>query len=366
MTREALARILGVPLTDLQRAKASLPVTLGGLGLRLAQDHAPAAYSTSFMDSQPLVSSLLAKPGQEDQSPESSQDEVSAPQLPPALLTLLAGKQGEEEVTTQSLQGVTQKAASLKKDLNNHHLLSEQISREGDVRDIARLASLGLPHAGDFLNAVPNPVLGLHLRPQELISVLRYRLGCPIYIKAGPCPACSRPSDQLGDHAMNCGNQGERISRHNRLRDALHDAAAAAALGPVKEERFLIPGEGRRPADVLIPNWSRGQDAALDVTVINPLQEATVAGAAATAGHALNVAHDRKVKAVGEACQREGIAFIPLGGWHQVAVGEVKKLGGCPRKATGRRGEGGIEETVPEAVHATAERKLCSVPESHP
>lgn len=139
---------------------------------------------------------------------------------------------------------------------------------------------------------------------------------------------------------MNCGNQGERISRHNRLRDALHDAAAAAALGPVKEERFLIPGEGRRPADVLIPNWSRGQDAALDVTVINPLQEATVAGAAATAGHALNVAHDRKVKAVGEACQREGIAFIPLaaeslGGWHQVAVGEVKKLGAALARQQG-------------------------------
>ena len=99
----------------------------------------------------------------------------------------------------------------------------------------------------------------------------------------------------------------------------------------MKEERFLLPGEGRRPADVLIPNWSRGQDAALDVTVINPLQEATVVGAAATAGHALTVAYERKVRAVGEACRREGIAFIPLaaeslGGWHQVAVGEIKKL----------------------------------------
>ena len=59
-----------------------------------------------------------------------------------------------------------------------------------------------------------------------------------------------------------------------------------------------------------------------------------------TAGHALNVANDRKVKAVGEACQREGIAFIPLaaeslGGWHQVAVMEVKKLGAALARQQG-------------------------------
>ena len=124
---------------------------------------------------------------------------------------------------------------------------------------------------------------------------------------------------------MNCGSQGERIGRNNRLWDALHDTAAAAGLGPVKEEKFLLP------ADIPIPNLCRGQDAALDVTVINPLQDATVVGASVTAGCALTLAHDRKVKAVAEACCQEGIAFIllsaeSLGGWHKVAEIEVKKL----------------------------------------
>ena len=66
----------------------------------------------------------------------------------------------------------------------------------------------------------------------------------------------------------------------------LFDTAVAAGLGPVKEGRFLLPGADRRPADVFLPNWAGGQDAALDVTVVSPLQDATVAGAAATAGHA--------------------------------------------------------------------------------
>ena len=42
--------------------------------------------------------------------------------------------------------------------------------------------------------------------------------------------------------AMCCGSGGERISRHNHLRDHLHDTAVAAGLGPVREVRFLIPG----------------------------------------------------------------------------------------------------------------------------
>ena len=52
--------------------------------------------------------------------------------------------------------------------------------------------------------------------------------------------------------------------------------ASSAVLNPVKEGRFLLPGNDRRPADVLLPNWAAGCDAALDVTVVNPLQQATV------------------------------------------------------------------------------------------
>ena len=92
------------------------------------------------------------------------------------------------------------------------------------------MASLGLPYAGAFLEAVPIPALGLYLQPSEFVLSVRYRLGCPVYDRTGPCPACQRHSDALGADAMSCGHQGERISRHNALRDTSHDTAAAAAL----------------------------------------------------------------------------------------------------------------------------------------
>ena len=117
----------------------------------------------------------------------------------------------------------------------------------------------------------------------------------PVFDTAGPCPACLRESDVSDDHAMCCGAGGERISRHNNLRDAVYETPVAAGLGPVKEGRFLLPGTDRRPADILVPNWVVGKDAAMDVTIVTPLQAVTMPAAAQTAGHALNHAYDRKV-----------------------------------------------------------------------
>ena len=106
----------------------------------------------------------------------------------------------------------------------------------------------------------------------------------------------------------------------------------------MKEGRALLPGTDKRPADIFIPHWAGGLDAALDVTVTHPLQDATRAGAATTAGFALNKAYDRKVAAVGELCQQQGIAFIPivaesLGGWHPSAVEQATQGQSLPLKA---------------------------------
>jgi len=111
-------------------------------------------------------------------------------------------------------------------------------------------------------------------------------------------------------------------------------------LGPVREGRFLIPGADRRPADVFVPNWSEGLDAAYDVTVVNPLQAAMVEQAAVTAGHALSCAFTRKMRESDEDCSRQGIRFFPmvaetLGGLDNVVIREVKKLAAAKARHTG-------------------------------
>jgi hypothetical protein len=301
---------------------------MGGLGLSAARDHAPAAYTTSLLTSQDLKLRIL------DRTEEESPVNIS-----PALLHYLSAKMGEE-ASIDSLTGSSQRAVSLKINLNNLQLLSDHINELGDVREIARLTSLGLPHAGDWLNVLPSPTLGLHMRPAEFVVSVKYRLGVPVFSTAGQCPACSRHSDALGDHAISCGYQGERIARHDSLRDAVYHTAQTACLGPTREDRALLPGTEARPADVLIPHWTGGRDTALDLTVINPLQERLVRQAAITPGHALTTAYNRKMDQSGEACRREGMIFVPmpmetLGGWHEQTVLQVKKLASAQARQTG-------------------------------
>ena len=255
ITREALSRILGGPASDESWAQAKLPISMGGLGLRAAQDHAPAAFSISFLSSQPLVRALL------------HQDDANVVALPAPILHLVAAKFGsEDEITTEFFHNLTQKMLSSKIDLANQQLLLDHLKAQGSQREVARFSSVSIKdsHAGDFLSVVPSPGLGLLLHSSEFVAALRYRLGHPVFGSDGPCPACGQPSDRMGDHALNCAWQGERIARHNSLRDTLHSTAVKAALGPTREGQYLLPGEGGKPADIFIPRHAGGKDVALD------------------------------------------------------------------------------------------------------
>ena len=59
------------------------------------------------------------------------------------------------------------------------------------------------------------------------------------------------------------------------------------------------------------------------------------------AGPLDHYAYGNKVRGAGEACRRQGIAFLPMvvesfGGWHEVAEREVRKLGAALARHTGQ------------------------------
>ena len=87
-----------------------------------------------------------------------------------------------------------------------------------------------------------------------------------------------------------------------------------------------------RPADVFIPAWDKGKDAALDVTVVSPLQSALVDRCATDHSAALDHAHNRKMASAFQACADVGVSFFPLavetfGGWHPKAVTHLTRIG---------------------------------------
>ena len=75
-----------------------------------------------------------------------------------------------------------------------------------------------------------------------------------------------------------------------------------------------------------------GQSAALDVTVISPMQQLTIAGTAGSPGYALKVGEDRKMATHTEECHSAGILFTPLvvealGGWCERATHTIQRIG---------------------------------------
>ena len=151
----------------------------------------------------------------------------------------------------------------------HQHLLSTVPS----VRARALALSSALPHAGNWLNGIPSSTLDLHLQDQEFRCCLRYWLGVPLHSSPYSCSECHNTADPFGDDQVGCGGNGDRITRHNAIRDVAFSAAQSAALAPSKEMPNLIPDSLSRPADVLLPTWSCGRPAALDVHVISPLQQ---------------------------------------------------------------------------------------------
>ena len=152
--------------------------------------------------------------------------------------------------------------------------------------------------------------------------------------------------DVKGDHTMNCRNGGDRIIRHNLIRDKLDSLATTAGLSPRKEVLDLIPGSSR-PADVLVPCFDRGmRDVCYDVTVVNPLQDMYREKAGPEPGAALVGATQRKNIKHAKKCDDRGLAFQPLafeslGGWDLGAVAHLKKIA----RAIARR-DGQEEDTA--------------------
>ena len=111
--------------------QAKLPVSKGGMGLRAAEDQAPAAFAASVLSTQTLVQDLVGS------------REGDKPTLEPRLLAALSVSCGEE-VTAADLAGLIQRMIYVKVDKHQLDLLQGGVG-EDEVREKSRLGSLFPP-----------------------------------------------------------------------------------------------------------------------------------------------------------------------------------------------------------------------------
>ena len=143
--RDALSALAGCPLTDWAWRKASLPSSMGGLGVRAATLYAPAAFIGSFHQSKALISDILGHPAR-------------TPLLLPSVVGALAS--AADRPTWLSIDSIDSPLVchtlSRAIDEANFSLLLQTVP---DVRSKALALSSSIPHAGDWLNVVPSVAL---------------------------------------------------------------------------------------------------------------------------------------------------------------------------------------------------------------
>ena len=252
----------GDPLGPWPWLRASLPTSLGGLGLRRASFHAPAVYISSFQEAGPLISHILGH------------NPVTPPSFLPSVYALPCVAANPDWCLLEDIN------IPLRQHCLSHAIDKAQyaalLDLSPDPRSRALALSSTITHAGDWLSVVLSLALGLHLIDREFRLCLLYWLVLPMSEEGHRCSICNSEADTFGDHQVGCGGNGDRIHRRDSLCDAIFSAAQSAALVPRKEVPSLIPNTQCRPADIYLPNWKRGLPVALDVTVISTLQSLTV------------------------------------------------------------------------------------------
>ena len=331
-------------LSDAARTQASLSTSVGGLGLRNARRHSPAAYVASVVATRATCSSL--DPGHL----------ASFELTESALSALNAELPASDKVASTTPPTLKQHTLSLA--LDRATLSSLQAPGPGKEAFRAHLALLQQPGAGSWLHAPPAEALDLHVEPALFKTMVKLRLRLPVATVDSPCPFCDGIADKYGDHARACPCGGDRTKRHHRLRALVAGRCRAAGLHTEVEKPGLLPprldqggaaedglrqGPGRRPADVFVGSWGLSGPAAFDLAVTSGMRSGTLAATASAGGGpaADYEAKKRQHLQTQSLCSSQGIQFVPLvaeacgGGWAPAAQKTWRTLGSTLASCSG-------------------------------
>lgn len=292
---DCLKRMAAVNLSMIDIELSSLSLSRGGLGLRFSSLHANAAFISSHAFALPgLMTSYVS---------DSFAD-----------FNVLLGQYGEDVISEEDMADLidgkhTQRHLSCRlEDAHLTHLRSKLPTAQR-----IRMFSIQSSRSCAWLQATPSrgPV-DMVLSPDEMQVALLHRLGClTLTADDNYCSLCSEHVmlDSLGHHQVTCSTGGFVVRRHNMIRDGLYHLCRMAGLNPEKE-RGSFGGDQSRPADILIPNWSLGKAAALDITVVSPLISENIVGAGML--DVLEAAEESKHEKNDKKCDELGWVCIPL------------------------------------------------------
>jgi len=129
-----------------------------------------------------------------------------------------------------------------------------------------------------------------------------------------------------------CQTGRERKARHDALVDDLarfvRDAGYAVSVDRAVRYDVANP---KRPGDILVTRYNANRDAALDVTVVSPLQQNVLQQATVDSAAPLARAEEAKRRKYDEECRLHGVTFVPMavttyGGWSNLAIATIDRF----------------------------------------
>ena len=257
--------------------QATLPVKLGGLGIRRAEEIAPCAYLASTAASSQLVSSIVP----------CRLIDFSFPNLEDAQALWAAGHNESPP------EGDARKQQKVWDSIKAKSIANNLLENAPDPRARARLLASASYESGVWLNVLPVSSLGLRMDDDTIRVAVGLRLGtslCNPHI----CRQCGAEVDILGTHGLSCSRSQGRHFRHAALNDIVHQSLTSARVPARLEPIGLQRNDGKRPDGVTMVPWSFGRQLVWDVTTPNTFAPSYIVNATSEAEAVAALAEERK------------------------------------------------------------------------
>jgi hypothetical protein len=307
--RVSLCDICNIDITPSMWQQASLPVTLGGLGIRRTEALALPAFIASVHSVHTTTSEIIPYSLEEYLETTMADWCNLAGSPPPEFLDRGSQKAWDLPLSKRTFSTIFNLSSS-------------------DPNNAARLLSVSTRESGAWLQALPAASIGNLLDDASLRIAIALRLGATVTVPH-KC-ICSSMVDSRGYHGLSCRYSAGRLSRHAGLNHIIKRALNSAGIPSQLEPAGISRSDGKRPDGVTLIPWSFGKCLCWDATVVCTMAPSHIAGSIAQAGSAASSAESKKAskyRALTPNFLFKPLGFETLGSWGPEAKEFVQAVG---------------------------------------
>ena len=321
--RTGLEKILNVKMEPNIWKQASLPVKMGGLGIRSFHELSLPAFISSFYKSKDIMAII---------SPKTFNDEPYADAI-------------AAEDKWMNIPGITQNDYPKDTDIQRNWdlpicklSLNMLIEETHDATTLARLKAVSHEHSSDWLDAIPNANLGLKLENQQFRIAVALRLGANV-CHSHTC-ICGKNVLSDGIHGLSCQRSAGRHPRHSHINDLIKRACISGGTSAIREPQGVSRVDGKRPDGMSQFPWKNGRLLLWDFTCVDTVAPSHVNDSAKCPGKASNDAETKKINHYSNLTQ--GYNFVPVcietyGVFGDLGIAFIKDLGKMIISQTGEK-----------------------------